>query len=201
MLVIDSERISRILDFLKVIENLKLEKRASYLSDNSRHESVAEHTWHMSMFALLLYKEMTIDVDISHVLKLIIIHDLVEVYASDTFAYDTDGYRNKKEREEAAADKLFALLPEDLQNLLSDWWQEFELANTPEAKFANAIDKLQAFAQNLFTHGRVWQERCVTEEMSRIRNQSAMELDSKLARVFEVLYLQANYEDLWYLDQ
>lgn len=144
-LIMDSARIEKILFFLQEVDNLKKEKRASYLSKGGRNESVAEHTWHMAMFALLLEADVNIDIDIAHVLKLILIHDLVEVYAGDTFVYDTDSCKTKKQREEKAAKKLFGLLPEDLGHLLSNWWQEFELVQTPEAKFADALDKLQAF--------------------------------------------------------
>ena len=128
--------------------------RAAYLSDQSRHESDAEHTWHMSLFALLLYQEMNHELDIAHVLKLILVHDLVEVYAGDTFAHDPTGYFDKQAREEAAANQLFSLLPQDLQILMSSWWQEFENAQTLEAQFAQAMDRLQAFAQNIFSAGR-----------------------------------------------
>lgn len=195
--MIDSQRFTKILGFLETIDQLKLIYRSAYLSDNSRHESDAEHTWHTSLFALLLYQEMEIDVDIERVLKLILIHDLVEIYAGDTFAYDTVGNYNQNAREETAASQLFALLPEDLQKLVYGWWKEFELAPTPEAQFARAMDKLQAFAQNVSSSGRVWQEHFVTEEMSRSRNKKAMAFDPALAEVFEALYQRAIRENLW----
>lgn len=195
--MLNSERFTKILDFLETVDQLKIVYRAAYLSDQSRHESDAEHTWHMSLFALLLYQEMNRELDIAHVLKLILVHDLVEVYAGDTFAHDPTGYFDKQAREEAAANQLFSLLPKDLQILTYSWWQEFENAQTLEAQFAQAMDRLQAFAQNIFSAGRVWHERSVTETMSRKRNQAAMVFDPALADIFEALYQRATREHLW----
>lgn len=128
---------------------------------------------------------------------LILVHDLVEIYAGDTFAHDVAGYLDKSVREQAAAEKLFALLPEDLQILVHGWWEEFEAQETPEAKFATAMDRLQGFAQNLFGGGRVWQEHQVTEAMSLKRNQQAIAIDPGLAEVFQILYQRATDEQLW----
>lgn len=209
----NSERITKIISFLETVDSFKSVYRAAYLANHHRHESDAEHAWHTSLFALLLYKEVNFEdvsnpafkrrdawitsVDIAHTLKLILIHDLVEIYAGDTFVYDVKGYQDKSKREQAAANKLFSLLPEDLQALMHGWWEEFEAAKTPEAQFAQAMDSLQGFAQNLFGGGRVWQERQVTEAMSRSRNQDAIALDPALAEVFQALYQKAKHENLW----
>jgi len=193
----NSERITKIISFLETIDQFKSIYRAAYLANQHRHESDAEHAWHTSLFALLLYKEVAFEVDIAHILKLILIHDLVEIYAGDTFVHDAKGYLDKSKREQLAANKLFSLLPEDLQTLVHGWWQEFEAAKTPEAQFAQAMDSLQGFAQNLFGGGRVWQERQVTEAMSRSRNQDAIALDPALAEVFQALYQKAKHENLW----
>lgn len=190
-------RFDKILSFLETIDQFKVIYRAAYLCDHSRNESDAEHTWHVCLFALLLHQEMSFNVDIAHVLKLILVHDLVEIYAGDTFAHDVAGYLDKSVREQAAAEKLFALLPEDLQILVHGWWEEFEAQETPEAKFATAMDRLQGFAQNLFGGGRVWQERQVTEAMSLKRNQQAIAIDPGLAEVFQILYQRATDEQLW----
>lgn len=195
--MVNDQRFEKMLEFLETIDKFKMIYRSAYLSDYSRQESDAEHTWHMSLFALLLYPEIKQDIDLTHVLRLILIHDLVEVYAGDTFAYDKKSYCNKKEREEAAANQLFSLLPEDLQTSMYSWWQEFEEALTPEAQFAQAMDKLQAFAQNVFSAGRIWHERSVTEQMSRKRNQMAMAFDPALSDFFEALYQRAAGENLW----
>lgn len=191
-----SDRFAKILSFLETVDSFKTVYRAAYLCNHSRHESDAEHTWHTSLFALLLHQELSCNVDIAHVLKLILIHDLVEIYAEDTFLHDVAGYHDKSVRV-AAANKLFAILPDDLQTLVHGWWQEFEAQETTEAQFAQAMDRLQGFAQNLFGGGRVWQERQVTEAMSRKRNQEAIAFDPAIADVFQILYQKATQEQLW----
>lgn len=195
--MVNDQRFEKILNFLETIDKFKMIYRCAYLSDSSRQESDAEHTWHMSMFALLLYPELKQNIDINRVLHLILIHDLVEIYAGDTFAYDKKSYLDKKEREDNAASQLFSLLPEDSQTSMYILWQEFEEGLTPEAQFAQAMDKLQAFAQNVFNSGRIWHERSVTEEMSRNRNRTAMAFNPVLNDFFEVLYQRAAREKLW----
>jgi len=191
------ERIEKILTFLEEIEQFKHIYRATYLADHARHENDAEHTWHMAMFALLLHKELEIEVDLAHALKLILTHDLVEIYAGDTFAYDIEGHSDKQEREEQAAQRLFALLPVEQHEQIYNWWHEFEAQQTSEAKFARAVDKLQAVAQNVFSQGRAWQERGIRPEQPRQYNQQTIALDPALAQVFELLYERASREDLW----
>jgi putative hydrolase of HD superfamily len=146
---------------------------------------------------LLLHRDLTCDVDLGHVLALLTVHDLVEIYAGDTFGYVAAGQRDQLQREAAAADRLFGMLPPNLAAAMHGWWQEFEAAQTPEAHFAKALDRLQVLAQNVFTHGRMWQERGVTEAMSRARNQDAMAFDPSLARIFEALYRRARQQNLW----
>jgi putative hydrolase of HD superfamily len=151
----------------------------------------------MAMFALLLQKELNIEINIEHTLKLILTHDLVEIYAGDTPAFDETGHRDKEEREERAAQALFTQLPEDLSIQLYDWWKEFEACKTPEARYARAVDKLQSFAQNIFSQGRNWREHGVTAEKSRMLNRAALEFDSALTQACELLYQRGVDEQLW----
>lgn len=181
-----SERLKDILGFLQTRDRFKSVRRGAYLAAGGRHETDAEHAWHMSLFALLLQREVRFPLDSARVLELIALHDLVEIEAGDTFA-----------REEAAADRLFAQLPGDLRERVRGRWDEYEAGQTPEARFARAIDKLQACAQNVFAGGRVWRERGVTERMSRAYNRDAMALDPSLAAAFEALYARAGRERLW----
>jgi putative hydrolase of HD superfamily len=194
---IDTERLSSILGFLEIIDQFKSLYRATYLAHQDRHENDAEHTWHMALFALLLHSELATPVDLAHTLKLILTHDLVEIYAGDTFAHDIAGHQDKQQREEQAAQRLFGLLPADLQKLFHSWWQEFEQAQTPEARFAQAVDRLQAFAQNVFSKGRVWQDHEITEEQSRAYNERLISYDPTLAALFHLLYRRAQQEHLW----
>jgi len=193
----DIERLHNIIGFLETIDQFKTCYRAAYLTNSDRHENDAEHTWHMAMFALLLHQELSTPVDLEHTLKLILTHDLVEIYAGDTFAHDAEGHRDKQAREEAAAHTLFSRVPEDIGEELYQWWREFEEGQTPEAQFARAMDRLQAFAQNIFARGRLWQERQVSETTSRAYNEPVMQFDPAIASAYELLYRRARAERLW----
>jgi putative hydrolase of HD superfamily len=195
---IDDERLGQIFEFLGLVDGLKGVYRAAYLSDQSRHESDAEHVWHTCLFALLLHRESNIEVDIAHALELLVIHDLVEVFAGDSALHDEAARETKEEREREAAERLYALLPDDLQEEWMGWWREFEDAATPEARFAVECDRLQAIHQNIIAEGRTWADYRVTEEYARERNRRAMGFDPVLSEVFEALYSRATEEWLWY---
>lgn len=149
------------------------------------------------MFALLLCSETDLELDIGHVLELALVHDLVEIYAGDTYVHLTADRIEAMVREQEAAERLFPQLPPDLARRLRSWWDEFELGESPEARFARAMDRLQGFAQNIFAGGRVWRERAVTEEMTRQVNRDAIELHPVLDEVYRALYERATGEDLW----
>ncbi|NIM95104.1 MAG: HD domain-containing protein [Anaerolineales bacterium] len=189
------ERIARILTFLEMIDPYKSIERASYLSDQSRHETDSDHAWHMALFALMLHKELDMDIDIGRVLAMISIHDLAEMITGDTFAYAED-YTDKKD-ELAAAEQLFVDLPSDLAEILTGYWIEFTHGDSPEAQFARALDRLQAMAQNVISNGLNWQENGVTEEMSRALNREALLFDPAVTSAFEELYRRANEEGIW----
>lgn len=195
-----TERLQSILDFLRVADALKTVERATYLSDLDRHENDAEHTFHMALFALLLMPETGLDLDRARVYELILVHDLVEIIAGDTPAYDIQARIDAKEREARAAEELFAALPADVGAGLHATWTEFEDGDTPEAQFARAMDRLQGFAQNVFSNGRNWRERGVTEAMTRNRNRPVMELDNALRTATELLYAHAHTDRLWESD-
>ena len=190
-----SDRLDKILSFLESIDPFKTIERATYISDQSQHESDSDHTWHMAIFALLLYREISFEVDISKALTLILIHDLCEIYVGDTFAYTPEHKDQKKEQE--AAEKLFALLPPDLHHEFLDGWKEFTFGLSPEARFARALDRMQGLAQNVFSSGRTWKERRVTKVMSRELNQEALGVDPVITETFERLYQRADEENLW----
>jgi putative hydrolase of HD superfamily len=189
------DRFDQILGFLESIDPFKTIERATYISDQSQHESDSDHSWHMAIFALLLYKEINFEVDITKALTLILIHDLCEIYAGDTFAYTPEHKDPKRERE--AAEELFALLPPDLNHELLDAWKEFTFGLSPEARFARALDRMQGLAQNVFSSGRTWKERGVTEVMSRELNQEVLTMDLVITEIFERLYQRAAEESLW----
>ena len=125
------------------IDQLKQVERQTAITGGSRRENTAEHSWHLAMYALVLQEWSNADVDITHVLSLCLVHDIVEIDAGDTFAYDTSGYADKDEREQKAADRLFGLLPDDQRDRLRSLWNEYEAQETPESRFANAVDRMQ----------------------------------------------------------
>ncbi len=158
------DRLGRQLAFLVEIDKLKTVLRRTPLTDNSRLENSAEHSWHIALVALVLAEHAPDGIDLARVVRMLLIHDLVEIDAGDTFAYDAAGYLDKEERERRAADRLFALLPDDLAADMRGLWDEFEAQNTPEARFATALDRLHPLLQNLHARGGTWRSHGVTLE-------------------------------------
>lgn len=139
----NSDRLRRQLDFLLEIDRLKQIERQTHIIGGSRRENTAEHSWHLAMYALVLAEWSNADVDLFHVLALCLVHDIVEIDAGDTFAYDTAAHADKDEREQRAAERLFGLLPADQADYFWQLWREYEELATPESRFANAVDRLQ----------------------------------------------------------
>lgn len=151
------ERLRKQLEFLIEIDKMKLILRQTLTADGSRRENDAEHSWHLAMGAMTLYEHCPFEIDVSHTVKMALVHDLVEIYAGDTFAYDEKGHEDKFERELAAADKLFSMLPDEKQKKeFFDLWREFEDEQTNDARFAAAIDHLLPFINNHLTQGHTW---------------------------------------------
>lgn len=138
-----AERLDRQLQFLLEIDRLKQVERQTAITAGTRRENTAEHSWHLAMYALILHEWSNADVDIAHVLALCLVHDIVEIDAGDTFAYDVAAHADKEDRERAAAERLFGLLPDDQGRHLHALWEEYEAQETPESRFANAVDRLQ----------------------------------------------------------
>jgi putative hydrolase of HD superfamily len=158
-------RLEQQITFLKEIDRLKSVVRRTALIDRSRLENSAEHSWHLAMMALVLAEHAPAGTDTLHAVRLLLVHDLVEIDAGDTFAYDLDAHHDKSSREAAAADRLFALLPPDLETELRAWWDEFESGATREAKFANALDRVSGLLQNWGGgDGGTWRSHAVTRE-------------------------------------
>jgi putative hydrolases of HD superfamily len=144
------------LAFILEIDKLKSVLRQTLLTDGSRRENSAEHSWHLAVMASLLSQYAAGNIDTSKVIRMVLIHDLVEIDAGDTFAYDVVGNKDKEERELRAAERIFGLLPVDQCVELKSLWAEFEAAATPEAQFANALDRLQPLLNNWRTQGGTW---------------------------------------------
>jgi putative hydrolase of HD superfamily len=151
-----TDRLGRQLAFLLEADRLKTVLRRTPLADASRLENSAEHSWHLALAAMVLAEYAPAGIDLGRVLELVVIHDLVEIDAGDTFAYDPDHMVSKAEREQAAADRIFSLLPSGQAERTRQLWEEFEEYETPEARFANALDRLQALLLNYRSGGGSW---------------------------------------------
>jgi putative hydrolase of HD superfamily len=154
-----NERLTSQISFLLEIDKLKNVLRKTFLIDKSRLENTAEHSWHVSLMAVVLLEHANDpSLDLNRVIRMLLLHDLVEIDAGDTFAYDTQGYLDKEERENAAASRLFGLLPEDQRGEWMALWREFEDGITYESKYAAALDRLQPVIHNHYTGGVSWQK-------------------------------------------
>jgi len=157
-----STRLTGQIDFLVEADKLKTITRRTPLTDLSRFENSAEHSWHLAVAAMVLREYAPAGVDLLRVLELVTIHDLVEIDAGDTFAYDVSGQQTRAARENAAADRIFGLLPAEQGAHIRRLWEEFEAQETGESRFANALDRLQALLLNSRTSGGSWRAHNVT---------------------------------------
>jgi putative hydrolase of HD superfamily len=195
-----TDRLDRIIQFLEVADGLKSVERAGYIAAGSRHETDSDHTWHMALFALLLASETGVQLDLERVLSMTLVHDMVEIFAGDVVVYDVEARLAAKEREREAAERLYGMLPDDLGSRLRGLWEEFEAGETDEARFARALDRLQAFAQNVFAGGKSWQERGISRQVSATVNLEARASFPILGAVYESLERRAESERLWASD-
>lgn len=171
----ESGRIYKQIKFLIEADKLKEIYRRTYLQDGSRRENSAEHSWHIALMAIIL-NEYTIEpVNINHVLMLLLIHDMVEIDAGDTYCYDMDAEQDRAWREKLAAERLFSILPDDQSLLIRKLWEEFEMGETPEAHFAIAMDRLMPLLLNYANKGKSWKENgiSVNQVMARVRTLKA----------------------------
>ena len=167
----NKERLEKQLDFIREIDKEKMIKRQNYITDCETREDDAQHAWHMAIMTLLLKEYANEDIDVLKTVTMLLIHDLVEVYAGDTYAYDEEGKKTQAEREAKAADKLYGLLPEDQGEYLKNLWYEFEEQKTPEARFARTMDCFQPLILNDATDGRAWKEHGVKRSQVLKRNE------------------------------
>ena len=151
-----SDRLSQQITFIIEIDKLKSILRQTLITDGSRRENSAEHSWHLAVMAPLLAEYAPEPVNVERAIRMLLVHDIVEIDAGDTFAYDTHGNESKAERELQAACRIFGLLPEDQQREYRALWEEFEIRDTADARFANALDRLQPLLNNYRTQGGTW---------------------------------------------
>lgn len=165
------ERIEKQMDFLREIDKLKSIGRQNYLADGVRKENDAEHSWHLAMCALVLQEYMPEPVDVARTVELVLIHDLVEIWAGDAYAYDAQAQAAQHEKEVQAAEKLFGMLPEDQREYFKRLWEEFEACESGEARFARVMDNCQPLLLNDASGGKSWREHGIAKEQVYKRNE------------------------------
>lgn len=175
------ERLAQQLQFILEIDRLKEILRRTLLLNSPRRENSAEHSWHLALMALTLAEHTDEPVDLLHTLKLVLLHDIVEIDAGDTYAYDPAGHTDKDAREQAAAARIFGLLPADQSQTFRALWQEYEARQTPEARFALALDRLMPLLHNYHTGGVTWRENRVTRGQVEARMAPVAESSAALA--------------------
>ncbi len=174
------DRLDRQFTFLKELDQEKQIIRQTYLADGSRFENDAEHAWHMAVMALLLSEYSNEKIDLLKTITMILIHDVVEIDAGDTYAYDEDLKKTQAIREQQAAERLFGLLPPDQGERFRNLWEEFEARKTPEARFARALDNFQPLMLNAASKGKSWEEHQIHLDQVLARNERSKEGSMKL---------------------
>lgn len=166
----ENERLERQIAFCREIDKEKQVGRQTYLADGSRKENDAEHAWHMAVMTLLLSEYANHEIDVLRTVSMLLVHDLVEIDAGDTFAYDEEAKKRQRERELKGAERLFGMLPEDQRDRIRALWDEFEAGQTAEARFARTMDNFQPMLLNAASDGKAWSERGVRLEQVEHRN-------------------------------
>lgn len=178
-------RISKQIQFIIEIDKVKKIFRQNHLADGSRNENDAEHSWHIAIMAFIVYEYFPEMVDMVKVLKMTLMHDLVEIDAGDTYCYDEIGGINKLEREQKAANKLYSLLPKDQAEEFLLLWEEFEECKTPEARFSAILDRLQPLLLNFMAQGKSWKANKISRDQVLKRNEIIKENSEVLWEVVQ----------------
>lgn len=189
--MLQTTRLHQQLAFILEIDKLKHILRRSPLLDKSRRENDAEHSWHLAMMAVVLAEYAAPEVNIARVIRMVLLHDLVEIDAGDTFLYDDTHTKSKTERENLAAERIYGLLPKDIGEELVSLWHEFEERKTPDAKFAACLDRIQPILHNYFTQGGTWKMADITHEKEMSYMLFIKEISEPLFTVVESLLATA----------
>lgn len=192
-----AKRVSQLVDFLREIEKLQRVVRIIDYPDGSQ-ENTAEHTWHVTMFVMLLGTEVDPKADMARMLKMALIHDLVEIYAGDTYMFDDKAREDKQARELKAARKLFAQLPPDREQEFWELFEEFEELKTPEAKIVKSFDYIQPLMLNVIHNGATWQKRKLTAKMNDDKKRPVMIHNKKVLEIYDALHKEARKRRLFF---
>ncbi|GFI37180.1 HD domain-containing protein [Lachnospiraceae bacterium 50-23] len=190
-----SERLTRQFDFIREIDKEKFIGRQTYLSDGERKENDAEHAWHMAIMTILLSEYANEEIDVLKTVTMLLIHDIVEIDAGDTYAYDEEAKKTQKEREEKAAERIFGLLPADQREKLRVLWEEFEACETREARFARTMDNIQPLMLNHAAGGKAWTEHQVRLSQILNRNRPTPGGSETLWEYARANFIQPNVEN------
>ncbi|MDE5862127.1 MAG: HD domain-containing protein [Ruminococcus sp.] len=179
------EKLKKQIEFMLELDKMKNLYRQTYVLHEDRKENDAEHSWHIAMMAFLLAEYAQPDTDIFKVMKMLIVHDVVEIDAGDTYCYDYEGYKSKAEREEKASQRIFGILLEVQKTEFYSLWREFEDGLTPEAKFAGLLDRLQPIILNYSKNGISWQEHVVKAEQVKDRTKQFADVSPELYELID----------------
>ena len=182
------QRLQQQIEFMLEIDKLKHILRRTILTNRSREENSAEHSWHIAI-AVFLFSEYAQDqnIDWYRVIRMLLVHDLVEIDAGDTYCYDHQSRKDQAQREQKAAERIFKILPLDQSRSFRELWDEFENRETPESKYANALDRLQPFLQNYATKGQIWRKNNITRRQVKDRMQPMFDGAPLLWNLVELL--------------
>lgn len=195
MIYMEEKRINRLFEFFREIDKEKFIQRQTYLTDAQRKENDAEHAWHMAIMTILLSEYANEKIDVLKTVTMLLIHDIVEIDAGDTYAYDEEAKKTQKQREEKAADRIYGLLPQDLQEKMCALWEEFEAQKTPEARFARTMDNIQPLMLNAATDGKAWVEHGVHLEQILQRNQNTAKGSEILWKYVRENFIEPNVKN------
>lgn len=193
-----NKRFKKQLDFLLEIDKVKNILRMTSIADGSRRENDAEHSWSLAMMVFLFAEYMEEEIDLLKVVKMVLIHDVIEIYAGDTFCFDAVAMVDKEERELASADKIFGLLDKDQELEFRSLWEEFEACETREAEYAAMLDRLHPFIMNYVNEGGTWTQHGISVEQVYKRNQITLEKGPQVFKDF-IYQVVAEFKDKGYL--
>ncbi|MDE6729592.1 MAG: HD domain-containing protein [Oscillospiraceae bacterium] len=188
---IQNQRFAKQIAFLLELEKLKNIYRRSLVLHEDRHENDAEHSYHLAIMACILAEYAKEKIDVLHVMKMVLIHDVVEIDAGDTYFYDAVGNQDKVEREQKAADRIFSMLPDDQACEFRALWDEFESRNSPESRFANALDRIQPMLLNYKKGGISWKDHGIRADQVRQNLPKIHDGSPEIAQLAELIIQSA----------
>lgn len=177
------DRLKKQIGFMLELDKMKNLYRQTYVLHEDRKENDAEHSWHLAILAFILAEHSNKPVDVAKIMKMVLIHDIVEIDAGDTYCYDSEGYKTKADREEKAAQRIFGLLPEDQKDEMYRLWREFEDSETDDARFAAVLDRVQPLLLNYTKGGISWKEHGIFKEQVLGRNEAYFDVSDNITEL------------------